>query len=135
MKYCSHCKHLNLGRPKYCQYCGHTFNVKICRKGHINLPNNLVCGECGSREMSEPALPSRRIKMIRLAFLFVVVSILLIFAELIISLALLVLILWLGLNVFINLLPSPFNKILSAIGNTIKAMLGGGKNNKSGEDK
>lgn len=134
MRYCYHCKHLNSGKPTYCQYCGYTFNVKICRKGHINLPKNLVCGECGSREMSEPALPSGRIKMVKWAFMFIAGIILLTQAKLIISLALLVLIVWFACNVFNNLLPSPFNRILFGIGKVINILLGRKKDNKSGTD-
>lgn len=55
MRYCPYCKRLNVGKPQRCRYCGRTWFVKICPKGHINPPEALFCGECGSADLTQPA--------------------------------------------------------------------------------
>lgn len=56
MKYCAHCKRLNLGQPIFCQFCGHSFDIRICRGcGHPNPPDALSCRRCGRTNLSEPS--------------------------------------------------------------------------------
>ncbi len=56
MRYCLYCKRINAGQPLYCQFCAHSFDVRICRScRHINDPEVLACGNCGGRDFSEPA--------------------------------------------------------------------------------
>lgn len=56
MKYCAHCKRLNSGDPVFCQYCSHSFNVRICRGcGHMNPTDALACRRCGRTNLSEPS--------------------------------------------------------------------------------
>lgn len=56
MKYCAHCKRLNFGDPVFCQYCSHSFNVRICRGcGHMNPIDALSCRRCGRTNLSEPS--------------------------------------------------------------------------------
>ncbi len=140
MRYCHHCKHLNTGRPRYCQYCAHTFNVKICSRGHINSINNLVCGECGSQDLSEPALLPQGLsitkQLFKILFLIFCTAIFFQYGLLIIQTLLMLVFLFISLFIFINilneLLPSPFNKIVPAIWKAIKVLIGRGNDNKSG---
>lgn len=54
MKYCFGCGKLTPGDPAYCQFCGKTYDVKLCSRGHQNPRNAEVCSQCGSRELSKP---------------------------------------------------------------------------------
>ena len=55
MKYCPTYKRWNQGNPVFCQYCGRTWNYKVCPRGHLNPYNARFCQECGSPDLSEPA--------------------------------------------------------------------------------
>ena len=57
MKYCPHCNRLNSGRPQLCFYCGHTWHVRLCPRGHENPPDAQFCGTCGSPDLTETAGP------------------------------------------------------------------------------
>jgi hypothetical protein len=54
MKLCFSCGKVTTGVPSYCHYCGKTYNVKLCSRGHINPRSANICSQCGSREMSTP---------------------------------------------------------------------------------
>ena len=54
MKYCYNCNHVTTGEPLYCNFCGRSYNVKLCPRGHANPRSAEVCSQCGSREMSTP---------------------------------------------------------------------------------
>jgi hypothetical protein len=43
------------GQPLFCQFCGRTYNVKLCPKHHPNPRTAQVCSQCGSRELTIPA--------------------------------------------------------------------------------
>jgi hypothetical protein len=55
MRRCSHCFHYSRGRPSYCPYCGRTYNVRLCPRGHANARNAQFCADCGSDDLSTPA--------------------------------------------------------------------------------
>ncbi len=56
MRYCAYCKRLNVGSPTFCQYCGRSFNVRICKGcGHMNPTGALACRKCGRSNLSEPS--------------------------------------------------------------------------------
>jgi hypothetical protein len=55
MRYCSHCRRLNPGRPQICHYCGRTWRVRLCPRHHENPPSAQYCGNCGSVDLSETA--------------------------------------------------------------------------------
>jgi hypothetical protein len=57
MRYCSFCGRLNPGRPLICHYCGRTWYIRLCPRGHENPPNAQFCGTCGSMDLSETAGP------------------------------------------------------------------------------
>lgn len=54
MKYCYQCGKVTTGDPLYCNSCGRSYNVKLCRRGHANPRNAEVCSRCGSRDLSTP---------------------------------------------------------------------------------
>lgn len=55
MRYCHNCGRITTGEPLYCQFCGRTYQVKLCPRLHPNSRNAQVCSQCGSRELSTPA--------------------------------------------------------------------------------
>ena len=54
MRYCNSCRRITSGRPSYCNYCGKSYDVKLCSRGHPNPRGAEVCSECGSRNLSMP---------------------------------------------------------------------------------
>ena len=54
MKLCFSCGKVTTGTPAYCHYCGKTYNVRLCSRGHINPRSANVCSQCGSKELSTP---------------------------------------------------------------------------------
>jgi hypothetical protein len=45
---------MTAGEPRYCQFCGRTYDVKLCPRRHENPRFAEVCSQCGSRELSTP---------------------------------------------------------------------------------
>lgn len=54
MNYCYNCGHITPGEPLYCNYCGRSYDVKLCPRHHGNPRSADVCSQCGSRELSTP---------------------------------------------------------------------------------
>lgn len=54
MNYCYNCGHITPGEPLYCNYCGRSYDVKLCPRHHANPRSADVCSKCGSRELSTP---------------------------------------------------------------------------------
>jgi len=54
MKYCYECGRVTAGEPLYCNFCGRTFDVKLCPRHHANPRVAEACSQCGSRELSTP---------------------------------------------------------------------------------
>jgi hypothetical protein len=54
MKYCYECGRITAGEPRFCQFCGRTYDVKLCPRRHENPRFAEVCSQCGSRELSTP---------------------------------------------------------------------------------
>lgn len=49
---------MNPDKPLYCQFCGRTFGVKICKRcREVNPREALCCRKCGSSELSDPSGP------------------------------------------------------------------------------
>lgn len=57
MRYCPHCRRFNRGRPPICHFCGRTWHVRLCPRGHANPFNAQYCGTCGSADLTETAGP------------------------------------------------------------------------------
>jgi len=54
MRYCYNCNKITSGEPVYCNFCGRSYNVKRCGRGHINPRSAEACSQCGSRDLSTP---------------------------------------------------------------------------------
>ena len=54
MRYCFHCRRITLGEPLFCNYCGRSYDRKLCPRRHPNPRTALVCSQCGSRDLSTP---------------------------------------------------------------------------------
>lgn len=54
MKYCFQCGRITSGEPLFCNFCGSSFDVKLCPRLHPNPRVATVCSQCGSRELSSP---------------------------------------------------------------------------------
>ena len=54
MRYCYHCQRITAGEPLYCNFCGRTYDAKLCPHRHVNPRTAEVCSECGSRDLSTP---------------------------------------------------------------------------------
>lgn len=46
---------MTVGEPLYCNYCGASYDVKLCPARHVNPRSAEVCSQCGSRDLSTPA--------------------------------------------------------------------------------
>jgi hypothetical protein len=58
MRRCTACFRFHPGTPTFCSYCGRSFDVRICPRGHRNLRGVQFCAECGSADLSTPAPPA-----------------------------------------------------------------------------
>jgi len=54
MKYCYQCNHITPGEPTFCNFCGRSYNVKLCPRLHPNPRSAEACSRCGSRDISIP---------------------------------------------------------------------------------
>lgn len=54
MRYCNHCRRLTAGEPLFCNFCGRSYDYKLCPHRHPNPRTAEVCSQCGSRELSTP---------------------------------------------------------------------------------
>jgi len=54
MKYCFQCGRITWGEPLFCNFCGSSFDVKLCPRLHANPRIAVICSQCGSRELSSP---------------------------------------------------------------------------------
>ena len=64
MRYCPNCRRINEAWPERCRFCGLTWNIRICRRGHQNPANTVFCGECGSGDLTDTARGGRIINLI-----------------------------------------------------------------------
>lgn len=54
MKYCYECGRMTAGEPVFCNFCGRSYDVKLCPRLHPNPRIAEVCSQCGSRDLSVP---------------------------------------------------------------------------------
>ena len=54
MRYCFQCGRFTTGEPSYCNFCGRSYDVKLCPRMHVNSRISEVCSTCGSRDLSTP---------------------------------------------------------------------------------
>jgi RNA polymerase subunit RPABC4/transcription elongation factor Spt4 len=55
MRFCNQCHHMTIGEPLFCNFCGASYDERICPARHINPRNAEICSQCGSRDLSTPA--------------------------------------------------------------------------------
>jgi len=54
MTYCYNCGRITQGDPLFCNYCGRSYDLKLCPRHHSNPRSAQACSQCGSRELSTP---------------------------------------------------------------------------------
>jgi len=54
MKFCYECGRTTGGEPLFCNFCGRSYDVKLCPKLHANPRFAEACSRCGSRDLSIP---------------------------------------------------------------------------------
>jgi RNA polymerase subunit RPABC4/transcription elongation factor Spt4 len=54
MRYCNQCHRITSGEPMFCNFCGRSYDFKLCPHRHPNPRNAEICSACGSRELSTP---------------------------------------------------------------------------------
>jgi hypothetical protein len=54
MRFCYNCNRATIGDPLFCNFCGRSYNIKLCPKLHVNPRTAEACSRCGSRELSTP---------------------------------------------------------------------------------
>lgn len=53
-RYCYNCNRITPGEPLFCNFCGRSYNVKLCPRMHPNPRSAQICSQCGSRDLSIP---------------------------------------------------------------------------------
>lgn len=54
MRYCHQCHRVTAGQPMFCNFCGRSYDFKLCPSRHPNSRSAEICSQCGSRELSTP---------------------------------------------------------------------------------
>ena len=54
MRYCNSCHRVTIGEPLFCNFCGRSYDAKLCPHRHPNPRNADTCSQCGSRDLSMP---------------------------------------------------------------------------------
>jgi len=54
MRYCNQCHQITAGEPLFCNFCGRSFDFKLCPHRHPNPRSAEICSQCGSRDLSTP---------------------------------------------------------------------------------
>src|SRR5581483_10332477 len=54
MRYCNQCHRITAGEPLFCNFCGRSYDLKLCPHRHPNPRTAEVCSQCGSRDLSVP---------------------------------------------------------------------------------
>jgi RNA polymerase subunit RPABC4/transcription elongation factor Spt4 len=54
MRYCNQCHRITAGQALFCNFCGRSYDSKLCPHRHPNPRFAEVCNQCGSRELSTP---------------------------------------------------------------------------------
>jgi hypothetical protein len=53
-RYCYNCNKITVGEPLFCNFCGRSYDVKLCPRLHANPRTAGICSQCGSRDLSTP---------------------------------------------------------------------------------
>ncbi len=74
MRRCTSCFRFYPGNPIFCSYCGRSFDVRICSRGHRNPRGAQFCTECGSADLSTPTPPASLLHRLSGAVLYLFVA-------------------------------------------------------------
>jgi hypothetical protein len=143
MRRCTSCFRFHPGSPTFCAYCGRSFDVRICSRGHRNPRGVQFCSECGSADLSTATPPASFLHRVSglvlyLAFCFTlaiiaIATVLALLSSLdwtALTPHLLALVLMLGFLYWTTtLLPGPVKKLGKAAG---RHVMGWNKKNKQG---
>jgi hypothetical protein len=72
MKFCFNCNRITPGEPLFCNFCGRSYDVKLCPRRHANPRSAEACSQCGSQDLSTPQ-PRRPVWASPLGFLLSVI--------------------------------------------------------------
>jgi hypothetical protein len=137
MRYCPHCHRFNPGSPLICHFCGCTWYVRLCPRGHENPPSAQYCGACGSTDLSETAGRKPWLLIIFKVFLWFLIG-LLVYSILgslgnvstnhivcrMFSLAIAPCLLLLGLSFLLSFLPAPIGQSVRSMMKYVLRLLG-----------
>jgi hypothetical protein len=104
-----------------CHYCGRTWHVRLCPRGHENPPDAQFCGICGSADLTDTAGPIPFwIWLIRIGTLVILVMVILCIASLdppefhlndqIIAQLIAIAILIFAINISLSVMPVPVRR-------------------------
>jgi hypothetical protein len=82
MKKCYECGHVTGGEPLFCQFCGRTYDMKLCPRMHVNPRFAEVCSQCGSRDLSTPQPKVSLWKRMRVVLVKIMLGVLLVLGSL-----------------------------------------------------
>ncbi len=54
MRYCNQCNRITAGEALFCNFCGRSYDLRLCPHRHPNPRTAQICRQCGSRELSTP---------------------------------------------------------------------------------
>lgn len=54
MRYCNFCHRVTTGQALFCNFCGRSYDLKLCPHRHPNPRDAESCSQCGSRDLSIP---------------------------------------------------------------------------------
>ncbi len=54
MKFCYACGKTTTGKPLFCNFCGRSYDQKLCPRLHPNPRKAEACSRCGNRNLSMP---------------------------------------------------------------------------------
>ncbi len=74
MRYCNHCRKFTAGKAPFCNFCGRSYGVKLCPRGHSNPRAAEACSECGSKDLSTPMPPNSGMSRIGYIFGFAILG-------------------------------------------------------------
>jgi hypothetical protein len=137
MKRCNECFRYAVGQPTYCPFCGRSYNVRICSRGHVNARHVQFCTTCGNTDLSTPAAAEGRLARLSRWSLKLVLAVALVGVALALLVGILASIDWSSLAgplvtlVFMygflywttTLLPGPVKKVGRAAGRKVVTMV------------
>jgi len=123
MRYCPYCQRINVGRSQICNYCGRTWYIKLCHRGHENPYDVQYCGTCGSTDLTDPAGPRPWWSYAYRCFILGTLILLSLslgrnfdqFLPQLLTLMLPIIILIVGYSMIVSIAPSPLNRVLRFI--------------------